>query len=236
LGECKRILVFLHPEKKLGGVTVVSGDSVDPVTVKLQPLGAVEGTVLDGDGKPWAGLRVKVRPAELRDDYDNLGYQQRDIQGNFSIYRGLPNKFLSRDVTTDKEGRFRVDGVLPGVDFDVYVSDGDLTREGTLVVTKNRVRVEAGKATDLRVLKKGDNVKGEGAGRLSFSWCGRLACIGQGRRAARTTKKNGMNGRAAGNYTEIVCYRRTVDMATLQLRTLLRRIEQMSGDARETYG
>lgn len=156
LGERKRILVFLHREKNLGGVTVVRGDSEDPVTVKLQPLGTVEGTVLDGDGKPWAGLRVKVRPAEPRDDYDNLGYQQRDIQGNFSIYRGLPNKFLSRDATTDKDGRFQVDGVLPGVDFDVYVGDGDLRKEGTLVVSKNRVRVEAGKANDLGVLKKDD--------------------------------------------------------------------------------
>jgi RNA polymerase sigma factor (sigma-70 family) len=156
LGERKRILVFLHPEKKLGGVTVVSGDSEDAVTVKLQPLGTVEGTVLDADGKPWAGLRVKVTPAEPREDYDNLGYQQRDIQGNFSIYRGLPKKFLTRDMTTDKEGRFRVDGVLPGVDFDVYVGDGDLSRQGTLVVSKNRVRVEAGKANDLGVLKKDD--------------------------------------------------------------------------------
>src|SRR5581483_9616764 len=100
--------------------------------------------------------RVKVLPAEPRDDFDNLGYQQRDIQGNFSIYRGLPKKFLGRDATTDKDGRFRVDGVLPGVDFDVYVGDGDLSRQGTLVVSKKRVRVEAGKANDLGVLKKTD--------------------------------------------------------------------------------
>jgi protocatechuate 3,4-dioxygenase beta subunit len=159
LGERKRILVFLHREKKLGGVTVVGGDSEDPVTVKLQPLGTVEGTVVDGDGKPWAGLRVKVMPEEPRDDYDNLGYEQRGIQGNFGIYRGLSNKFLSREATTDKDGRFRVEGVLPGVDFALYVSDGDLAKERTLVASKNRVRVEAGKAHDLGVLKQGEGVK-----------------------------------------------------------------------------
>jgi RNA polymerase sigma factor (sigma-70 family) len=156
LGERKRILVFLHREKQLGGVTVVSGDSEVPVTVKLQPLGAVEGTVVDGDGKPWAGLRVKAMPAEPRDDYDNLGYEQRSVQGNFGIYRGLPNEFLGRDATTDKDGRFRVDGVLPGVDFVVYVSDGDLSKERTLVVKRAQVRVEVGKANDLGILKKED--------------------------------------------------------------------------------
>jgi protocatechuate 3,4-dioxygenase beta subunit len=161
LGERNRILVFLHREKNLGGVAVVRGDSEDPVTVKLRPLGTVEGTVLDGDGKPWAGLRVKVMPAEPNEDYDNLWYQQRGIQGNFSIYRGLPKEFLSRDATTDKDGRFRVEGVLPGVDFALYVSDGDLAKERTLVVSKNRVRVEAGKAKDLGVLKKGDEAKKE---------------------------------------------------------------------------
>src|SRR5262249_43765620 len=58
LGERKRILLFVHPEKKLGGVVVTAGDSEDPLAVKLQPLGAIEGQVLDADGKPWAGLKV----------------------------------------------------------------------------------------------------------------------------------------------------------------------------------
>jgi hypothetical protein len=136
-------------------VTVVSGDSEEPVTVKLQPLGAVEGTVLDGDGKPWARLKVKLMPEVMREDYDNLPFEQRAIQGTFNIYRGLWLDFLSHDVTTDKDGRFRLEDVQPGVDFVLYVSDGDLAKEQTLVVMKKGVRVEAGKATNLGVLKKG---------------------------------------------------------------------------------
>jgi RNA polymerase sigma factor (sigma-70 family) len=161
LGERKRILVFLQREKKLGAATVVRGDSEDPVAVKLQPLGTVEGTVLDADGKPWAGLKVKVMPEVPREDYDNLPFEQRGIQGNFGIHRALWGEFLYHDATTDKDGRFRVEGVLSGVDFVVYVSDGDLAKERTLVTMKKGVRVEPGKATDLGVLKKGDGTKEE---------------------------------------------------------------------------
>jgi hypothetical protein len=161
LGERKRLLVFLQREKNLGVAVVASSDSDDPVTVKLQPLGTVEGTVVDGDGKPWAGLKVKLMPEVSREDYDSLPLEQRAIQGRFGIHRGLWLDFVSRDATTDKDGRFRVEGVLPGVNFVLYVSDGDLAKERTLVSMKKGVRVESGKTTDLGPLKKGDGMKVE---------------------------------------------------------------------------
>ena len=49
--------------------------------------------------------------------------------------------------------------LLPGVDFAVYASDGDLAKERTLVAMRNRVRVETGKANDLGVLKQGEGVR-----------------------------------------------------------------------------
>jgi hypothetical protein len=74
---------------------------------------------------------------------------------------GLWSAFVGRDATTDKEGRFRLEGVLPGVDFGLYVSDGDLAKPRTLVALRHKVRAEAGKANDLGALKKGDGVKEE---------------------------------------------------------------------------
>jgi hypothetical protein len=44
--------------------------------------------------------------------------------------------------------------VLPDVSFALYVSDGDLAKERTLVTTQNQVRVEAGKTKDLGILKR----------------------------------------------------------------------------------
>jgi RNA polymerase sigma factor (sigma-70 family) len=163
LGQRKRILLFVHPEKKLGAVVVTDGGSEDPLPVKLQPLGAIEGQVLDADGKPWAGLKVTLRPEVPRRDadYDNLPDETLAFQGMFAIHRGLWSKFVGREVTTDKDGRFRLEGVLPGVDFNVYVSDGDLAKRNTLVTTRKQVRVEPGKANDLGTLKKGAGEKEE---------------------------------------------------------------------------
>jgi RNA polymerase sigma factor (sigma-70 family) len=161
LGDRKRILLFLHPGKKLGAVAVVSGDSEEPVEVKLQPLGSVEGRVVDADGKPWAGLKVTMRPGEPAEDYDNLPDEFTSFQGAFAIHRGLWHKFLGRDTVTDKDGRFRLEGVLPGVSFNVYVSDGDLSKERTLVDQRSGVRVEAGKAKDLGLLRKREGAKEE---------------------------------------------------------------------------
>jgi RNA polymerase sigma factor (sigma-70 family) len=163
LGGRKRILLFVHAEKKLGAVVVTAGDSEDPLTVKLQPLGAIEGQVLDADGKPWSGLKVTLRPAAPRrdEDHDNLPDELIAFQGMLAISPGLWSKFVGREATTDKDGRFRLEGVLPGVDFNVYVSEGDLAKRNTLVDMRKQVRVEPGKANDLGTLKKGAGEKEE---------------------------------------------------------------------------
>ena len=144
-------------------MVVTAGDSEDPLTVKLQPLGAIEGQVLDADGKPWSGLKVTLRPAAPRrdEDHDNLPDELIAFQGMLAISPGLWSKFVGREATTDKDGRFRLEGVLPGVDFNVYVSEGDLAKRNTLVDMRKQVRVEPGKANDLGTLKKGAGEKEE---------------------------------------------------------------------------
>jgi hypothetical protein len=159
LSECKRILVFLHAEKKLGSVAEVSADSPGMITVKLQPLGSFEGSILDGEGKPWAGLTVTCRPEIPREEYDNLPQETTTFQGVSAIHRGLWTRFLERQVTTDKGGKFRLEGIMPGVSFALAVSDGDLEKDRTLVALWRRVQVEAGKTRNLGELKKGEGVR-----------------------------------------------------------------------------
>jgi hypothetical protein len=162
LGERKRILLFLHTEKKLGAAVVVRGDADEAITVKMQPLGSVEGRVLDADGKPWAGLKVKLHPqAPTPAEYDTLPIEAFGLQGVYAFRPDLWSAFVGRDAVTDADGRFKLEGVLPGVEFTLYVSDGDLAKERTLVVTRKQVGVETGKAKDLGDLKKGDGIKEE---------------------------------------------------------------------------
>jgi RNA polymerase sigma factor (sigma-70 family) len=85
-------LVFHHPAKNLGFfVNELRGDTPEPLTVKLQPCGSVCGRMVDRDtGRPRAGLWILI----LGDGAHGLGG--------------------GRGLVTDKDGRFRVEGLVPG--------------------------------------------------------------------------------------------------------------------------
>src|SRR5262249_51233210 len=55
-----RELFFLHPERKLAGTIVVRGDEPAAPKVRLQPWGTLTGRVTDGEGKPRAGVQVRL--------------------------------------------------------------------------------------------------------------------------------------------------------------------------------
>jgi RNA polymerase sigma factor (sigma-70 family) len=118
--RAKRALVFYHQEKNLGlFLKQLSGDTSRPLTVTLQPCGSASGRVVDPDGQPVAGLRLHVPGRALR--------------------------WLGEDrwVTTDKEGRFRAVGLVPGQEYWVWDASGSFPRVFAQVV------VEPGKNKDM---------------------------------------------------------------------------------------
>ena len=70
------------------------------------------------------------------------------------MQRGPWRSWTTRTTKTDADGKFKLDGLLPGLTYAIHVSDGDLGEFNTLVVTKRGVTVEAGKETDLGELKR----------------------------------------------------------------------------------
>jgi RNA polymerase sigma factor (sigma-70 family) len=98
--KAKRPLVFFHKEKRLGFyLKDLRDEAGGPLTVKLQPCGSASGRVVDRDGEPVSGLRLHVTGRALRIIGESGGgYHQ---------------------VTTDKAGRFRVEGLVPGQDYAV---------------------------------------------------------------------------------------------------------------------
>jgi hypothetical protein len=125
-----RRLVLLHPEKKLGGTVTLRGDEKEPVVVKLGPLGSIKGRFLEVEGAPLAGVEVTASSP------DRISSE---------LYRFLAR--TSPPARTDKEGRFTVSDVVPGVK--VYLQ----TRRGnTYYVGEPRVghrQVEPGQTLDL---------------------------------------------------------------------------------------
>jgi hypothetical protein len=121
-----RTLLFIHDEKDLAGGVVLRGNEKGPVTVKLQRHGEVTGRIVDANGKPVPKVRFACRVKGVR----------------FS-----PSK-LGAGGITDNDGRFRVKGLVPGLENELIVI-GPVPRVVPVVV-------EPGKTKDLGDVKKGD--------------------------------------------------------------------------------
>ncbi|HKB05532.1 MAG TPA: carboxypeptidase-like regulatory domain-containing protein [Gemmataceae bacterium] len=129
-----RRLALLHPEKKLAAWVRVRGDEKEPVTVKLTPVGAVTGKIVDVDDAPMAGLEVA------------LNWPDRVTS---EVYRHLQRS--TPRVVTAKDGSFRLDGVVPGIPFGVQVTKGENSFRGEPRIGQRTV--ESGKTLDLGTRK-----------------------------------------------------------------------------------
>jgi protocatechuate 3,4-dioxygenase beta subunit len=108
-----RTLVFWHEEKKLAKGVRVRGDEPGPLAVRLEPLGAVTGLLRDADGRPQADARVEARYSS-RQDGTLPGELSPGIPGLTAAALPLPR------VTTGPDGRFRLEGLIPGLRYDVF--------------------------------------------------------------------------------------------------------------------
>jgi hypothetical protein len=137
-----RNLVFFQPEKRLGKVQRVRGDGEGPVTVRLEPLGGLTGRVLDARGRPWAGLRVEASLTRVITEYKDLPWELIENLG----------PMLTVVQTTDRDGRFHMDALLPGLKYNLIVTEGE-PKPGPVTAYKEDLTVESGKTRDVGDLK-----------------------------------------------------------------------------------
>ena len=90
-------LDFFHAARKLAGALMLEGDEKGEFTVKLQPWGTVIGRVVDEEGKP-------------RTDVEIFSTIRERMDPEFGDLRDKP--------TVDAKGRFRIEGLVPGVKYD----------------------------------------------------------------------------------------------------------------------
>lgn len=128
--EQPRQLVFLHPKRNLAGSVTVRGDEEEAPVVQLKPTGSITGRLLDLDGQPLAG--VEIDPSA-------------DSRAISELYRHMRQQ--RQPMHTDKDGRFRLEGLVPEVKFSLGLRKGR-----TSFVGEPRIglrQVESGKTLDL---------------------------------------------------------------------------------------
>jgi hypothetical protein len=109
-----RAVVLLDEAKTVGAVAAVTGDAEAPVTVTLEKLGSVSGRVFDAEGAPAVGAEVRAWLVLDHEKYENLPYEDFHSGGVLGIAPGAWAEFTSRFAKTDKDGRFTLQGILPG--------------------------------------------------------------------------------------------------------------------------
>ncbi len=132
----KRGLLFYHEAKHLAGAYVVKPDEAGPLTVKLEPCGTLSGRLVDRGGLPQAGALLTCnRPILFREDGAELD-------------KGA----LPPSIRTDKDGRFRTSGLVPGLKYTLTAwKDGRFAGRAA-----EDVGIRAGEVKELGDIKAGD--------------------------------------------------------------------------------
>ncbi len=103
-----RQVFFYHSQHRLAGTLTVRGDEKEPLTVRLAPTGTVTGCIKDAEGQPLQGAELSIGSFGLPMS-PNLSY----------LYSHL--NATGRPVRTDKEGRFRLEGVVASAKFTIGI-------------------------------------------------------------------------------------------------------------------
>lgn len=95
----KRTVLLYHEDRKLGKALRVKIDEIasQPLTIALEPVGVISGRLVN-DGEPVSGASLRF-----------------DVVGDNDWGREL------RRAVTDADGRFRHEGVLPGLSYSILV-------------------------------------------------------------------------------------------------------------------
>ncbi len=96
-----RRVVITHEGRKLIGSIYLKGDEAGPITVRLTPWGTVAGRIVDDEGKPRKGVFIGSPKGST-----NPHPETDDI---------LPESNWNRGIRVGDDGRFRVEGLVPGL-------------------------------------------------------------------------------------------------------------------------
>lgn len=135
----ERPLVAYHLEKRLAQIIRIPPDQDEPVTLTLEPMGNLTGRLVDGDDRPLPGIRVQAEISRAFKDYHDLPAD---------MINGHMEKLLVVQ-TTDAEGRFLLEGLVPGLKYSLTASEGEIERGTPIYFSQGDLLVKPGQTRDL---------------------------------------------------------------------------------------
>jgi RNA polymerase sigma factor (sigma-70 family) len=123
-----RVLQFVHHDRKLSGYLILRGDEKDPIRVQLKPYGTLTGRVVTPLGRPLSSARVECR-AQLQ-------------------HQGQPLYPTEIITFPDKDGRFRIVGLVAGQKYGLSVSRSNV-QQPIAGGNPKALAIEAGSTKDL---------------------------------------------------------------------------------------
>lgn len=130
-----RRVTIRQEDRRLIGSLYLKGDEVEPMEVRLVPWGSIIGRIVDEAGRPRARIQL----------FDRNGI----VRGPAEDRAILPDDALNRAHMTDDDGRFRVEGLIPGLKYGGDALDGPRD----LGEVFEDVAVASGESKDLGDLK-----------------------------------------------------------------------------------
>jgi RNA polymerase sigma factor (sigma-70 family) len=111
-----RAVVVLTADGKLGGAREVRAGAPGPTRLQLQPLSGLTGRVVGPDGRPRTGVQVRAALSHTDTEGSRIPVQ-------FFITHGTWAAKLEPTAKVDADGKFRLDGLMPGLAYTLAVSD-----------------------------------------------------------------------------------------------------------------
>jgi hypothetical protein len=105
-----RRVTITHAGRKLIGSIYLKEDETGPLKIQLQPYGTITGRVVDEDGRPRGGVRMMSAGGSLPD---------RPTEESI-----LPGGDIGGGIRIGRDGRFRIDGLVPGFKYGTDASEG----------------------------------------------------------------------------------------------------------------
>jgi RNA polymerase sigma factor (sigma-70 family) len=131
-----RRVVVTHESRKLIGSIYLKGTETGPITLKLQPWGTVAGRIVDDEGRPRKSMFIGS-------DFGSTNKlpETHDI---------LPWSDWNQGIRVTDDGRFRVEGLVPGLKYSANTRGGYMDPGGLLF---RDIVTTPGGVTDLGDLK-----------------------------------------------------------------------------------